>query len=131
MRVSFAKEPVRYSEERESETFDEEEEEEEEGGEAGLHGGVDGGLTIKPRSIRRTKSWDGSVRGTGSRRVPSNKRGKGESGKEKKEGWLEWFLTATTAGAAVGGPGHMAASMSSSMGIGREEMFGGRGGEGW
>lgn len=135
MRVSFAKEPIRYSEERESGTFDKEEEEEEDGGKAGidaqgLDAEADGGLTIKPRSIRRTRSWNGSVKGVGSRRVPSKKRSKGgESGKEKKEGWLEWFLTATAHGAS-GVPGHMGAA-GSSMGIGREELFESRGRDDW
>jgi len=136
MRVSFAKEPVRYSEERESGALDEDEDEEEDGGEAGvdirgMETGADGGLTVKPRSIRRTRSWNGSVRGVGSRRVPSKQRSKGgESGQDKKKGWLEWFLAASTAAGAGGVPGHMSAS-GSSMGIGREEMFESRGGNDW
>jgi hypothetical protein len=136
MRVSFAKEPVRYSEERESGAFDEDEEEEEEGSEAGIDvrgmdAEADGSLTVKPRTIRRTRSWNGSVRGVGSRRVPSKQRSKGgEKGKDKKQGWLEWFLAAGTAAGAGGVPGHMSAT-GSSMGIGREELFENRGRDDW
>ncbi|KIM22199.1 hypothetical protein M408DRAFT_333033 [Serendipita vermifera MAFF 305830] len=131
MRVSFAKEPVRYSEEREQGAIDDDEEEEE--GDEGqlnvkdLDAEVDGTLTIKQRSLRRTKSWNNSVKGIGSRKVPSKRRSKAEN-KEKKEGWLEWFLTA--AAGSSPGPGHMGVS-SSSMGIGREEMFESRTRDDW
>lgn len=131
MRVSFAKEPVRYSEERERtpvEDDDDDEDEEAEVNTKDLDAEVDGSLTIKPRSIRKTKSWNGSVKGVGSRRVPSKRRSKAEK-QEKKEGWLEWFLTATTAGGG-GGPGHMGVS-TNSMGIGREEMFESRTRDDW
>jgi hypothetical protein len=136
MRVSFAKEPVRYSEERESGVLDEDEEEGEDGSEAGIDvqgmdAEADGSLTIKSRSIRRTRSWNGSIRGVGSRRVPLKQRSKGgESGKDKKQGWLEWFLAAGTAAGVGGVPGHMSAT-GSSMGIGREEMFESRGRDDW
>jgi len=131
LRVSFAKEPVRYSEERESRPVNDEEEEADADTDAqGLQAGAEGGLTIKPRSIRRTRSWNGSVKGASSGRVPSKKRNTGGgSGKEKKEGWLEWFLGATTASPSVLS-GHMGVS-AGSMGIGRDEMFESRGRDDW
>jgi hypothetical protein len=108
MRVRFAKEPVRYSEERESEALDEDDEEGD-GAESsiddkGMDGEVDGGHTIKPQSSRRTKSWNGSVKGVGSRQAPSKRWSKGgESGKEKKQRWLEGFLAASTGTGGVPG----------------------------
>lgn len=124
-RVSFAKEPVRYSEERESCTFDEREEEEHhEDGEADADAdGGEGGLTIRPSDsrLRRTKSWDGSIRsGTSSRgrRVPSRSGRSKKKEEEKKGGWLEWFLAAAAASSTTPGPGP---GPFGSMG--REEMF--------
>ncbi|KAG8811204.1 hypothetical protein FRC18_003623 [Serendipita sp. 400] len=162
MRVSFAKEPVRYSVERDSMSFEEEEEddneEEEEG--AAAEEEMDGGMTIRPTdgsALRRSQSWDGSIRENtltasakgkgkgkatrpnGLRRVPSRSHSKkknggdgeegGAAGKNKKDGWLEWFVGAMTAGPN----GSVAGPFSSGTGglIGREELFENRGRDDW
>jgi hypothetical protein len=65
----------------------------------------DGSLTVKPQNTWRTKSWNGSFRGVDLRRVPSKKRSRGgESAKDKKQEWSEWFLASAAAGAG-GVPG--------------------------
>jgi hypothetical protein len=143
VRVSFAKEPVKYSEERDSMSVDEDEDEN--GALEGAAQNADGSLTIKPRvnSLRRTRSWNNSI--SGSRRVPSSRssskqrrksgeKGDGKDGK-KKESWLEWFINAAAAGSATSPHAMGGASVGPSNGfaggIGREEAWESRGRDEW
>jgi hypothetical protein len=125
MRVSFAKEPVKYSEERERDDgliSDAEEEEEEEETTAAADGNGDGALTIKARSLRRVISWNDSISGSTRKRVPLKNNSKNKD--KKRGGWLEWFVNATgvnanpTPGGGVGFGGTPGVGV-----IGREEVY--------
>lgn len=114
MRVIFAKEPIMYSEERDSlddglisdETAD-----------ADAGGNEDGVLTIKARSLRRTSSWNDSIAGSTGRRIPPRNGSKNKKSNEKKGGWLEWPFNAANASTGFGGTPYVSI-------IGRESRIG-------
>jgi hypothetical protein len=122
MRVSFAKEPVKYSEERELDDGVISDGEEVEA-DTPADGNGEGALTIKARSLRRTSSWNDSIAGSTRRRVPPKNGSKNK--KKGGGGWLEWFVNAAgaNANASTGGGGGGFGGTPGVGIIGREEVY--------